>query len=159
MFRKYWTVTLRTAAHRNPRPTVDAMYGQMMYSPDPTPSPARITLGPRTLLSGSGLGMSLYGIGGRLPFGTASKNSGGAAVVFPSTDDVSHAEILSQAARRVRRIVRRRLLAPQGHNRIDSGRPQRWNQCRRIATPITSDESTTKERGSNGVDAKKHPLK
>ena len=51
-------VTLTTAAHRNPRPTVDAMNGQMMYSPEPTPSPARMTLGPSTLLSGSGSGMS-----------------------------------------------------------------------------------------------------
>ena len=31
-------------------PTVEVMKGQMMYSPEPTPSPARITLGPSTLL-------------------------------------------------------------------------------------------------------------
>src|SRR3954465_8423392 len=35
-----------------------------MYSPDPTPTPARITLGPSTLRSGRGSGMSLYSIGG-----------------------------------------------------------------------------------------------
>ena len=29
-----------------------------MYSPEPTPSPARMTLGPSTLLSGNGSGMS-----------------------------------------------------------------------------------------------------
>ena len=58
MLRKYCTVTLSTAAHRKPSPTVEAMYGQMMYSPEPTPSPARMTLGPRTLPSGSGSGMS-----------------------------------------------------------------------------------------------------
>lgn len=72
MLIKYWTVTPRTAVQRNDRPAVDAMNGQMMYSPDPTPSPARITLGPRNLRSGSGSGMSPYGIGGRVPFGTGS---------------------------------------------------------------------------------------
>ena len=56
-------------------PTVAVMNGQMMYSPDPTPSPARMTLGPSTLLSGSGSGMSRYGIGGRLPLRTGSNTS------------------------------------------------------------------------------------
>src|SRR5918993_6127219 len=71
MFRKYWMVTLTTAAHRNPRPEVDAMKGQMMYSPEPTPSPARMTLGPRIFLSGNGSGMSRTDIGGRHPAGTS----------------------------------------------------------------------------------------
>jgi hypothetical protein len=59
MLRKNCTVTPSTAAHRNCRPTVDEMKGQMMYSPDPTPRPARITLGPRILPSDSASGMSL----------------------------------------------------------------------------------------------------
>src|SRR3954454_18811799 len=45
-------------------PALELMYGQRMYSPDPTPTPARITLGPSTLRSGSGSGMSRYSIGG-----------------------------------------------------------------------------------------------
>jgi hypothetical protein len=65
------------------------MEGQMMYSPEPTPSPARMTLGPRTRLSGSGSGMSRYGIGGRLPLPTGSKTSlfgvEDAALVWGST--------------------------------------------------------------------------
>ena len=60
-------MTLSIAAQRNPVPTVAVMKGQMMYSPDPTPRPARMTLGPSTLCRGSGSGMSRYGIGGRLP--------------------------------------------------------------------------------------------
>ena len=52
-------VTPSTAAHRKPSPTFEEMYGQMMYSPEPTPRPARITLGPRILRSGNGSGMSL----------------------------------------------------------------------------------------------------
>ena len=46
-------------------PALELMYGHRMYSPDPTPMPARITLGPSTLRSGSGSGMSRYSIGGR----------------------------------------------------------------------------------------------
>ena len=50
-----------------------------------------MTLGPRTLLSGSGSGMSLYGIGGRLPFGAGSR-----VLDWRSGLDVgrSHSEIL-----------------------------------------------------------------
>src|SRR3546814_823920 len=63
MLRKYCTVTLSAAAQRNQGPMTDVMNGQMMYSPDPTPRPARMTLGPRILRSGSGSGMSRYGMG------------------------------------------------------------------------------------------------
>src|SRR3954447_3439138 len=65
MLRKYWIVTPTTARYRNPIPALALMYGQRMYSPDPTPTPARITLGPSTLRSGKGSGMSRYSIGGR----------------------------------------------------------------------------------------------
>ena len=51
-------VTLSAAAQRNIGPTVAVMNGQMMYSPEPTPRPARMTLGPSTLPSGSGSGIS-----------------------------------------------------------------------------------------------------
>ena len=46
-------------------PALALMYGHRMYSPEPTPIPARITLGPSTLRSGKGSGMSWYSIGGR----------------------------------------------------------------------------------------------
>jgi hypothetical protein len=46
-------------------PALELMYGHRMYSPEPTPTPARITLGPSTLRSGKGSGMSRYSIGGR----------------------------------------------------------------------------------------------
>ena len=71
MLMKYWNVTLTTAAHRKAGPTADVMKGQMMYSPEPTPSPARMTLGPRIFVSGSGSGMSRTDIGGRHPAGTS----------------------------------------------------------------------------------------
>ncbi len=58
MFRKYCSVTPITASHRKPRPALVVMYGHRMYSPEPTPTPARITLGPSTLRSGKGSGMS-----------------------------------------------------------------------------------------------------
>ena len=69
MLMKYWNVTLTTAAHRKAGPTADVMKGQMMYSPEPTPSPARITLGPRIFVRGSGSGMSRTDIGSRRPQG------------------------------------------------------------------------------------------
>ena len=46
-------------------PALVEMYGHRMYSPEPTPTPARMTLGPSTLRSGKGSGMSAYSIGGR----------------------------------------------------------------------------------------------
>ena len=70
MLMKYWRVTLTMAAHRKAGPVAAVMYGQMMYSPEPTPSPARMTLGPRILKSGSGSGMSRTDIAGRQPAGT-----------------------------------------------------------------------------------------
>lgn len=60
------------AAHSIAIPRFAAMNGQMMYSPDPTPSPARITLGPSTLPSGNGSGMSLNGNGVRFWLGIPS---------------------------------------------------------------------------------------
>ncbi len=47
----------------------------MMYSPDPTPRPARITLGPSIFPNGSGWGMSLNGAGGKWRLGIVSANS------------------------------------------------------------------------------------
>ena len=46
-----------------------------MYSPEPTPTPARITLGPSTLRSGRGSGMSRYSIGGRWSLRTSGAYS------------------------------------------------------------------------------------
>ena len=103
MLRKYCTVTLSTAAQRKPVPTVAVMKGQMMYSPDPTPSPARMTLGPSTLPSGSGSGMSRYGIGGRLPFRVGSKKSGESAPGACRLSD--HGAILVQLWPRTTRIT------------------------------------------------------
>ena len=58
MLRKNCRVTPTTAAHMNASPTFEAMKGQRMYSPEPTPRPARITLGPIILLNDNGSGMS-----------------------------------------------------------------------------------------------------
>src|SRR3712207_9150896 len=75
MLRKYWRVTPTTAAHMNTSPRFEAMKGQRMYSPEPTPRPARITLGPSSLPSGNGSGMSRYGMAGTLRLGAISANS------------------------------------------------------------------------------------
>src|SRR3712207_1386376 len=86
MLRKYWRVTPTTAAHMNTSPMFEATKGQRMYSPEPTPRPARITLGPSILLSGNGSGMSRYGMAGTLRLGAISANSsvGLPAVSTPS---------------------------------------------------------------------------
>jgi hypothetical protein len=72
MLRKNWRVTPTMAAHSIAIPTFAAMNGQMMYSPEPTPMPARITLGPRTLPRDNGSGMSLNGIAVRFLVGAPS---------------------------------------------------------------------------------------
>src|SRR3954451_21891669 len=81
MFRKYWIVTPMTARYRYPIPALALMYGHRMYSPEPTPTPARITLGPRTLRSGSGSGMSRYSIGGRWSLRASGAYCGSTPVV------------------------------------------------------------------------------
>ena len=60
-------------------PALALMYGHRMYSPEPTPMPARITLGPSTLRSGKGSGMSLYSIGGRWSLRTSGAYCGSPA--------------------------------------------------------------------------------
>ena len=57
-------------------PALALMYGHRMYSPEPTPMPARITLGPSTLRSGKGSGMSWYSIGGRWSLRTSGAYCG-----------------------------------------------------------------------------------
>src|SRR5688572_1130409 len=58
MLMKNWIATPTTAAHRKARPALEAMYGYRMYSPLATPTPTRITLGPISLRSAIGSGMS-----------------------------------------------------------------------------------------------------
>ncbi len=72
MLMKNWQVTPTMAAHSIAIPTFAATNGQMMYSPEPTPRPVRITLGPRTLRSDNGSGMSLNAIGGKFWLGMPS---------------------------------------------------------------------------------------
>src|SRR3954471_19129679 len=81
MLRKYWIVTPTTARYRKPMPAFALMYGHRMSSPDPPPTPARITLGPRTLRSGSGSGMSRYSIGGRGALRASGAYCGSASAV------------------------------------------------------------------------------
>jgi hypothetical protein len=57
-------------------PALALMYGHRMYSPEPTPTPARMTEGPSTLRSGSGSGMSRYSIGGRWSLRTSGAYCG-----------------------------------------------------------------------------------
>src|SRR3712207_6093845 len=84
MLRKNWRLTPTTAAHMNTSPMFEAMKGQRMYSPEPTPRPARITLGPSILLSGNGSGMSRKGMGGTLRLGAISANSSGGLPAVPT---------------------------------------------------------------------------
>ena len=67
-------------------PAFALMYGHRMYSPDPTPTPARITLGPSTLRSGSGSGMSRYSIGGRWSLRTSGAYCTAGCRGFPLRD-------------------------------------------------------------------------
>jgi hypothetical protein len=56
MLMKNCMATPAMAAHRNVSPAFEAMNGNRMYSPEATPTPTRITLGPisRRRRSGSG---------------------------------------------------------------------------------------------------------
>src|SRR5215217_6545468 len=48
MLMNHWVAMPIAAAHRNTRPTCEAMYGQRMNSPDARPTPAATTPGPIT---------------------------------------------------------------------------------------------------------------
>src|SRR5882757_7991783 len=58
MFRKNCRLTPTRAAHSNTSPTWVVMYGQSRYSPEPMDNAAMMTLGPSTLRSEFGSGMS-----------------------------------------------------------------------------------------------------
>src|SRR5512145_2065802 len=99
-----------------------------MYSPEPTPRPARMTLGPRTFPSESGSGMSRYGIGGRLPFGTGSKYAAGETPAWTS-------ESLMATYSTCRSVFAELLLRPRASlgeisiRRDDGDRERRAGEC------------------------------